>query len=289
MKLPKQLIKRKSDTQKGDYGYVFVLGGSPGLTGAVALCANSALRIGAGLVRTGVPESLSHVLAIKLTEATTLALKEDRGYLSLQAFEQILKLLERIDVIALGGGACYTPSVRGLLLKVIKEIDKPFVIDADGLNALSTDLNVLKERKSKNIVLTPHMVEFSRLTKLTLKDIEEKRKELVKEFAFKYNLTLVLKGHCTLISDGKTLFENNTGNPGMATAGCGDVLTGIIAGLMAQGLDTFTAAKVGVYLHGLSGDLAAKDKTEACLIASDIIEYLPKAIKAQMIADRKRR
>ena len=279
MKLPKQLIKRKSDTQKGDYGYVFVLGGSPGLTGAVALCANSALRIGAGLVRAGVPESLSHVLAMKLTEATTLALKEDRGYLSLQAFEQILKLLERIDVIALGGGAYHTPSARGLLLKVIKEIDKPFVIDADGLNALSTDLNVLKERKSKNVVLTPHMVEFSRLTKLSLKDIEEKRKELVKEFAFKYNLTLVLKGYHTLISDGKTLFENNTGNPGMATAGCGDVLTGIIAGLMAQGLDTLTAAKVGVYLHGLSGDLAAKDKTEACLIASDIIEYLPKALK----------
>jgi len=279
MKLPKQLIKRESDTQKGDYGYVFVLGGSPGLTGAVALCANSTLRIGAGLVMAGVPESLSHVLAMKLTEATTLALKEDRGYLSLQAFEQILKLLERIDVIALGGGACYTPSARGLLLKVIKEIDKPFVIDADGLNALSTDLNVLKERKSKNVVLTPHMVEFSRLTKLSLKDIEEKRKELVKEFAFKYNLTLVLKGYHTLISDGKTLFENNTGNPGMATAGCGDVLTGIIAGLMAQGLDTLTAAKVGVYLHGLSGDLAAKDKTEACLIASDIIEYLPKALK----------
>lgn len=279
MKLPKQLLKRKPDTQKGDYGYVFVLGGSPGLTGAVALCADSALRIGAGLVRVGVPESLSHVLATKLTEATTLALKEEEGYLSPKAFEQILELLERVDIIALGGGAHYRPCVRDLLLKVIKEIDKPFVIDADGLNALSADLNVLNERKSKNVVLTPHMVEFSRLTKLTLKDIEEKRKELVKEFAFKYNLTLVLKGHRTLISDGKTLFENNTGNPGMATAGCGDVLTGIIAGLMAQGIDTLTAARVGVYLHGLSGDLAAKDKTETCLIASDIIEYLPKAVK----------
>ncbi|MDD4182603.1 MAG: NAD(P)H-hydrate dehydratase [Candidatus Omnitrophica bacterium] len=279
MKLPKQLLKRKTNTHKGDYGYVFVLGGSPGLTGAVALCANAALRIGAGLVRAGVPESLSNVLAVKVTEATVLALKEDRGYLSLQAFGEILKLLERIDVIALGGGAYQTPSVRSLLLKVIKEINKPMVIDADGLNALSTDLNVLKERKQKNIVLTPHMVEFSRLTKLTIEEIKDKRKELVKEFAFKYNLTLVLKGNRTLVSDGKTLFENNTGNPGMATAGCGDVLTGIIAGLMAQGLDALSAARFGVYIHGLSGDLAAKEKTETCLIASDIIEYLPAAIK----------
>ncbi|MDD4954719.1 MAG: NAD(P)H-hydrate dehydratase [Candidatus Omnitrophica bacterium] len=280
MKLPKQLLKRKPNTHKGDYGYVFVLGGSPGLTGAVTLCANAALRMGAGLVKTGVPESLSNVLAMKVTEATVLALKEDRGYLSLQAFEQILSLMERIDVIALGAGAYQTPSSRSLLLKVIKEIDKPMVIDADGLNALSTDLNVLKERKSKNIILTPHMVEFSRLTKLTVAEIESKRKELVKEFAFKYNLTLVLKGHRTLISDGKKLFENNTGNPGMATAGSGDVLTGIIAGLMAQGLDLLTAARFGAYAHGYSGDLAAKDKTETCLIASDIIEYLPKAIKS---------
>lgn len=279
MKLPKQLIKRKPDTHKGDYGYVFVLGGSPGLTGAVALCANSALRMGAGLVRAGVPESLSHVLMVKLTEATTLALKEEDGYLSLKAFEQILRLLERIDVIALGGGAYHTTSVKDLLLRVIKEIDKPMVIDADGLNALATDLSVLNERKSKNIVLTPHMIEFSRLTKLAVKEIEEKRKELVKEFAFKYNLTLVLKGNCTLISDGKVLFENNTGNPGMATAGTGDVLTGIIAALIGQGLGVLTAARYGVYLHGLAGDLAAKDKTETCLIASDIIEYLPKAMK----------
>lgn len=279
MKLPKQLLKRKSDTHKGDYGYVFVLGGSPCLTGAVALCANAALRAGAGLVRVGVPKSLSNVLATKLTEATTLALEEEGGYLSPKAFEQILRLFERMNIIALGGGAYHTPCVMELLLKVIKEIDKPMVIDADGLNALSTALNVLNERKSKNIVLTPHLIEFSRLTKLTLKEIEKRRKALVKEFAFKYNLTLVLKGHRTLISDGKTLFENNTGNPGMATAGCGDVLTGIIAGLMAQGIDALNASRAGVYLHGLAGDLAAKDKTETCLIASDIIEYLPKALK----------
>ena len=138
-------------------------------------------------------------------------------------------MLHRIDIIALGVGAYNTVSVKDLILKIIREIDKPMVIDADGLNTIATDLNALKERKSKNIVLTPHLVEFSRLTKLSLDEIKRNRKELVKEFAFKYNLTLVLKGHKTLISNGKAFFENDTGNPGMATAGSGDVLTGIIA------------------------------------------------------------
>ena len=279
MKIPKQVFKRKPDTHKGDYGYVFVLGGSPGLTGAVSLCANAALKMGAGLVKAGVPASLGNIISVKLAEATSLFLNEENGYLSQNSFGQIEALLERIDVIALGGGASREPSAQKLLLKVIENINKPMVIDADALNALSTDLTVLERRKSKNLVLTPHYVEFSRLTKLSVSEIKEKRKELVKEFAFKYNLTLVLKDHRTLVSDGKTLFENNTGNPGMATAGSGDVLAGMIAALIAQGVNGLEAAKFGVYLHGLAGDLAAKEKTEICLIASDIIEYLPKAIK----------
>jgi len=279
MKLPKQLIKRKLDTYKGDYGYVFVLGGSPGLTGAVSLCANAALRMGAGLVRAAVPASLGNILSTKLTEATSLFLNEENGYLSEKGFQQITDLLERIDVVALGGGASQAPCAQKLLLKVIKNVDKPMVIDADALNAISTVLTVLKERKSKNIVLTPHLAEFSRLTGLTLKAIKAKRKELVKEFAFKYNLTLILKGNRTLVSNGKTLFENNTGNPGMATAGCGDVLTGIIVGLMAQGIDVLTAAKFGVYIHGLAGDLAARKKSQSGMIASDIIDNIPDAIK----------
>ncbi|MFA5271740.1 MAG: NAD(P)H-hydrate dehydratase [Candidatus Omnitrophota bacterium] len=279
MKLPKQLFNRKPDAHKGDFGSVFVLGGSPGLTGAVSLCCSAALRMGAGLVKAGVPASLSNILSVKLTESTGLALCEENSYLSKKSFKQIEDLLGRIDVIALGGGASSQLSAQKLLLKVIENIDRPLVIDADGLNALSADLTVLERRKSKNIVLTPHYLEFSRLTKLKVEEIKQKRKELVKEFAFKYNLTLVLKGHKTIVSDGKELFENNTGNPGMATAGSGDVLAGMIASLIGQGLTCFEAAKIGVYLHGLSGDLAAKEKTEICLIASDIIEYLPKAVK----------
>ncbi len=153
------------------------------------------------------------------------------------------------------------------------------VVDADALTALASDLETLLKRKTKTLILTPHLGEFSRLVKLDVGKIKKKRKELVKKFALRYNLTLVLKGNRTLISDGRRTFENNTGNPGMATAGSGDVLSGIIAGLLSQGVDQFKAAKVGVYLQGLAADKAARERTENCLIASDIIEYLPEAVK----------
>ena len=225
MKLPKQLLKRKPDTHKGDYGYVFILCGSPGLTGAVCLAANAALRMGAGLVRVGVPESLNDIFEVKLTEATSLSLKEENGYLSPEAFTQIKEILDRIDVIALGGGAYLKDWVKDLLLRVIADIDKPLVIDADGLNALASDMTILEKRKSRNIILTPHLLEFSRLIKTDLETIRKQRKSLVKDFSLRYNLTLVLKGHRTLVSNGKEVFQNSTGNPGMATAGSGDVLT----------------------------------------------------------------
>jgi NAD(P)H-hydrate epimerase len=185
--------------------------------------------------------------------------------------------LDKVDVIALGCGAAL--GAKDLLLKVIETVDKPLVVDADALNALAFDLAVLERRKTRDIILTPHIGEFSRLLKIDSEKIKQKRKDLVKDFALRYNLALVLKGHRSLVSNGKKLFENTTGNPGMATAGCGDVLTGMIAGLLGQGLSCFEAAKIGVYLHGFAGDLAAKDRTQLGLIASDIIEYLPKAIK----------
>jgi NAD(P)H-hydrate epimerase len=277
MKLPIQLRKRKLDTHKGDYGYILVLGGSPGLTGAVCLCAEAALRIGAGLVRVAVPQSLNDIFEIKLTEVMSLPLEEEKGCLSTAAFNQIEQLLDKVDVIALGCGAAL--GAKDLLLKVIETVDKPLVVDADALNALAFDLAVLERRKTRDIILTPHIGEFSRLLKIDSEKIKQKRKDLVKDFALRYNLALVLKGHRSLVSNGKKLFENTTGNPGMATAGCGDVLTGMIAGLLGQGLSCFEAAKIGVYLHGFAGDLAAKDRTQLGLIASDIIEYLPKAIK----------
>jgi len=280
MLLPVLLRKRRSDTHKGDYGHVFVLGASPGLTGAVCLCAESALKIGAGLVTVGVPKSLNMVFEIKLTEVMSLPLKDtEDNALSLEAFAKIREFTHKIDVMALGCGASHARSTQKLILKIIKDIDRPIVVDADGINALINNLRFLEERKTQHLVLTPHLGEFSRLIKKNIDHIKKKRKELAKEFALRYNSVLVLKGYHTLITDGKKLFENKTGNPGMATAGSGDILTGIISGLVAQGLKVFKAAQLGVYLHGLAADLAAVKKTQACLVASDIIEYLPRAIK----------
>jgi len=274
------LRKRKTDTHKGDYGYVFVVGGSLGLTGAVCLCANAALRSGSGLVLAGVPESLVNIFETKLTEVMSLPLDEDRkGFLSARAFKKIENINEKIDVFAVGCGASTKFSVKELVWKIVEEIDRPIVLDADGINAFTDNLNRLDRKKTGQLVLTPHLGEFSRLIKVDVANIKKSRKKLVKEFALRYNLTLVLKGPNTLVTDGKNIFENETGNPGMATAGSGDVLTGIIASLIGQGLDCFSAGKLGVYLHGVAADFAVKDKTQNCLIASDIIEYLPKAFK----------
>ncbi|MCM8756500.1 MAG: NAD(P)H-hydrate dehydratase [Candidatus Omnitrophica bacterium] len=287
MRLPVQLLKRLPDTHKGDYGYVFVVGGSPGLTGAVCLAAEAALKIGAGLVRVGVPASLNEIFEIKLTEVMSLPLKDIGGFLSLNAFLQIEDILERIDVIALGCGASNNPSTQQLILKIIEEVDKPLIIDADGINAIAKDISVLERRRSKNLILTPHLGEFSRLIKTSIEEIKENKKELVKNFSFRYNLILLLKGYHSLVSNGKYVFVNNTGNAGMATAGMGDVLTGIISGLVAQGLDCFESAKLGAYIHGLAGDIAVKEKTQLCLVASDIINYLPKAVKLAIRRNRR--
>jgi len=280
MRLPVQLLKRRPETHKGDYGHVLVIGASYGLTGAVSLCARAALRSGCGLVTVGVPRSLNFIFEIKLTEIMSLSLKESRkGVFSVAAFTQVKNFSKKTDVLALGCGASRNISAQKFMRKIIQYIDTPCVVDADGINALSGHLGVLSKRQKKNLILTPHYGEFSRLINKSVNYIVKKRKALAKEFALRYNLTLVLKGHHSIVTDGRKFFENKTGNPGMATAGSGDVLSGIISSFVAQGFEMFDAAKSGVYLHGLAGDYAAKEKTQSCLIASDIIDYLPKAIK----------
>lgn len=282
MQSPVQLPKRNPDTHKGDYGYVLIIGASLGLTGAVCLSARAALKAGAGLVRVGVPESLNNIFEIKLTEEMSLPLIDRGGFLTQRSFFEIEKVLGKVDVLVVGPGAGLAEATQKLILKIIKDVNKPIVIDADAISALASDIDILDKRKSKNLIITPHHQEFSRLIKADLSEVKKKRKELAGNFALRYNLTLVLKGSQSLVAHGKELFENTSGNPGMATAGAGDVLSGIIAGLIAQGLEPFSAAKLGVYLHGLSGDLAAKDKTQSCLIASDLIDYLPQAIKSSL-------
>lgn len=281
MLLPPQLRKRSLKTHKGDYGHVFVLGGSCGLTGAVCLAARAALKIGAGLVTVGVPESLHDIFEVKLTEVMSIPLQETRDIsLSLKAYTKINILAKKIDIIACGCGASRNTSTQKLFQKLVQNMNKPVIVDADGINALAQRIEVLKKRKGFPIVLTPHEGEFARLVKEDYVSIRKRRKELAKAYALRYNLILVLKGNKTVVTDGRRVFENTTGNPGMATAGSGDVLTGIIAGLAAQGVICFEAARLGVYFHGLAGDYAAKELTQICVTASDIIEYLPKAIKS---------
>jgi NAD(P)H-hydrate epimerase len=171
------------------------------------------------------------------------------------------------------------PQVRGLVKKLIKETNAPLVVDADALNSIADDVSILKEAK-KDVVITPHPGEMGRLCNIDSNAVQNDRIKLAKKFSLKYNVITVLKGHQTVVVDKNgNQYVNTTGNPGMASAGVGDVLTGMIASFIAQGLEPYGAAKLGVYLHGLSGDLAAAKKGQVSLIATDVLKYIPEAIQ----------
>lgn len=275
--------KRKLDSSKKDYGHVFILAGSFGFTGAAYLCSQAALLSGSGLVTLGIPKSLNQIMALKLTEVMTKPLAETKEIsLSLKTLADILEFSQKVEVVALGPGLSQHIETQNLIVRLVKKIKKPLVIDADGLNALSKDVSVLKNHK-KDIIITPHPGEMARLLRKTTDYIQANRKKVAKDFSLRYNLTTVLKGHNTVVASrrGET-WVNTAGNPGMATAGSGDVLTGIIASLVGQGIKPFLAAKLGVYLHGLSGDLAAKEKGQISLIATDILKKLPAVFKSYL-------
>jgi NAD(P)H-hydrate epimerase len=265
---------------------VLVLAGSPGLTGAAYLCSKAALRSGSGIVTLGVPQSLNPIMESKLTCVMTHPLPETKAStLSNKGKKEIMKLCESHDVVALGPGLSQQPETRELILWLIQNIYCNMVIDADGLNALSDKVNVLHKIK-RHAVLTPHPGEMSRLTGLgSAKNVQKERlgtatkfvQSIQKKLSNEERLILELKGDKTIVADSRKVYVNRTGNPGMATAGTGDVLTGIIASLIGQGYDVFDASQLGVYIHGLAGDIAAKKKGEHSMIASDIIECLPDA------------
>src|SRR3989338_2033531 len=271
---------RKPDTHKGDYGHIFILAGSLGLSGAAVLCANSAMRSGVGLVTLGLPESLCNIAAKRVfLEVMLKPLPQTKEKtLSLSAYPKISEFAKNADVLALGPGLSRNPQTQKLIRRIISTIPKPMVIDADALNALAGHLGILRLNSNLKI-LTPHPEEFSRLAGQSTAYIQKNRETLAKRFACDYNIILVLKGHHTVVASADKVYVNKTGNPGMATAGSGDVLTGIISALLGQGLDGFTAAKTGAYLHGQAGDLAARKKTQPGIIASDIIDNIPEGIK----------
>ena len=279
------LPRRAPDAHKGSCGTVLVLAGSIGLTGAAALTANATLRSGAGLVYLGLPESLNDIMETKLTEVITKPLPETRTRtLSVAGFDKIRNLLAKATVLALGPGLSNHPETAELVGLVLSQTTVPAVIDADGINAVAGKPEVLYDIKT-SLVLTPHYGEMARLLKKEIAQVRADPIAAAQEAAAHFCQVVVLKGAPTVIAEPKGgLWINPTGNPGMATAGVGDVLTGILAGLMAQGLKPLEAAQLGVYLHGLAGDLAADDKTQYALVAGDLVDFIPKAYQQLMEA-----
>ena len=272
------LRPRQKAIHKGQAGHVLVLAGSSGKTGAATLTCLGALRIGAGLVTLGIPKSLNPILEVKLTEAMTLPLPETKdATLSQKAWEVIGSSGLRYNVICLGPGISTHPAVETLVRKIITEAQTPLVIDADGLNVLANDLEILRQKKAE-IVLTPHPGEMSRLVKVPTETVLKSKLELTREIAERYQITVVLKMAHTLIATPQgEIFINSTGNPAMASGGMGDVLTGVIGGFIAQGYSPKEASILGVFLHGLAADFWLKSHSQAGLLASEVADYLPLA------------
>lgn len=276
----KILFNRPEDSHKGTFGNLLVLAGSPGMTGAATLTCLAAMRSGCGMVTLGVPRSLLAVMEIKLTEVITKPLPETKSEtLSSSAFAEIKKISCDCTAVAIGPGLSKQPETQKLIRKIITGINRPFIIDADGINAIRGHTAILDKIK-KLAILTPHPAEMARLIGRSASYIQENREMTAKTFAAQYDkILLVLKGYKTVVVRKRDFYVNDTGNSGMATAGSGDVLTGIMGAFLAQGIDAYEAAKIAVYLHGLAGDLAAKIKGQISLIAGDLIDYLPQAFK----------
>jgi len=274
------LPRRAFDVHKYQLGNVFVLAGSIGLTGAAAMASEAALRSGAGIVHLGIPQGLNSILETKLTEVMTVPFKEtSEGTLSLNDFDSILEHINDSSIAVIGPGISRHYETQNLVRKVIERAKAPLLIDADALFALAGHLDLL-QHSDVDIILTPHVGEFSRLVVQSKEEIETKRISIAQTFAIEFGVTLVLKGAPTVIAtkDG-TVYINPTGNPGMATAGAGDVLSGIIAGLAAQGSTPERAAAMGVYLHGMAGDHAKERVGEYGLIAGDLIRSFAEILK----------
>ncbi|MFH1380863.1 MAG: NAD(P)H-hydrate dehydratase [Candidatus Omnitrophota bacterium] len=271
---------RGINTHKGDFGHVFIIAGSRGMTGAAYLASQAALLSGSGLVTCAIPESLNMIMEIKLTEVMTLPLPETKeGTLSSYGEKIIVDFSKKTNSVAIGPGISRNKKTQHLINNLLGRIKCPVVLDADGIMAIVNNRNILGGRKAPT-VLTPHPGEMAHLIKKPISYIQDAREEIALSFAKKHKVVIVLKGHNTVVADSKgEVFVNQTGNSGMSTAGSGDVLTGMIASFVGQGISSYSAAVIGVYLHGLAGDIAAKDKGQFSLIAGDMLEKLPQALK----------
>lgn len=274
------LKRRRRQAHKGDCGHCLIVAGSTGKSGAAAMAANSAVRAGSGLVTVAIPASLHAIMEIKTTEAMTLPLADSEGIIGEAAYEAVMAEARGKDAVAIGPGISSNPSTATMVRKLVTALPLPLILDADGLNAVSEDRELLLRKKSATVILTPHPGEMARLAGITVAAVEMDRIAVASGFSTRYNVFLVLKGARTIIAtpDGDIAI-NGSGNPGMASGGMGDVLTGIITALIAQGYAPFAACKLGAFLHGYAADLVATEKGEVGMSAVDVQERLPYACK----------
>ncbi|HWU37348.1 MAG TPA: NAD(P)H-hydrate dehydratase, partial [Candidatus Acidoferrum sp.] len=272
--------KRDPAAHKGTFGHVLVIAGSVGKTGAAALTSLAALRVGAGLVTLAIPQSLNDAMEAKLTEVMTEPVAETEARsIGQEALDRLLQLAVGKDAVALGPGLGTHPSTQKLVHELLSSLKTPIVLDADGINALAGRADILT-RAAAPVILTPHPGELSRLLDVPRDEVLRKRISLAQDTASRLNVTLVLKmAHTVVASPSHQVVLVPTGNPGMATGGTGDVLTGLISGLLAQGVTPGHAASAGVYLHGLAGDLAAGHLGQEAMLAGDLLNSVPDAIR----------
>ena len=279
------LPPRAPDSHKGDYGRVLIVAGSMGKTGAAHLAAAGSLRSGAGLVTIATPAGCQAVLAGMGPEYMTEGLEERDGGIDPDCVDRVLEMAR--DVIAIGPGLGQAPSTAAFIRALVDRATTPLVIDADGLNAFGQDPDRLAGREGRDVIITPHPGEMARLLGMSTEEVQASRLEIARNFAVAHHVYVVLKGHRTLIATpDEKVFINPTGNPGMATGGTGDVLTGMIAAWLAQVLDAEVACKLAVYLHGMAGDLAEADEGDVSMTSADLAGHIGDAI-LELTARRK--
>ena len=270
----KILPDRPDNGHKGTFGKILLLCGSRGYTGAAALAAMGALRTGAGLVYLGVPESIYDIEAVKLTEPVIIPLPDEKGTYSTKGIDQILTLMQGKDAILIGPGIGKTEGSYAVVQTVLKYFSGPVVLDADGINVMEAHKDILRERTAPTI-LTPHDGEFVRFGAI----LSDDRVDSASKLALDLGVIVLLKGHRTVITDGRKSYINTTGNPGMATGGSGDVLAGVITSLLGQGVSPLEAAACGAWLHGAAGDICAREIGQYGMLPTDMVNVLPRLLK----------
>ena len=277
---PVELPLRKKDTHKGNYGKALFIAGGKNYLGAPMFCSYAFLKSGGGLSYLATPKSIAPFIAMKAGEVVIIPAEETKEQsISMQNLDNLLKLSEQMDIVAIGSGVTLEKETKEFVKEFVKQVGRPVIIDGDGLTAISEEVKILKKRKAETII-TPHIGEFAKITKKKINEIKKNRIKILQESAQELNATIILKGAFTLIGmkNGK-IFINLSGNPGMATAGSGDVLTGTIAAMYGLGLSIESATRTGVFIHGIAGDLKAREKGIDGITATDILEGLPAAIK----------